>query len=285
MNQEFNIHAARRLENIRLSTLLEASAVQRETDLNALIRAAAARGVAMSGGRLKQEVEIIFAATETTVDTVIAYRKELAARVPDLLLANPYLKEFHTKLDQLADGAVIAVQQRQATNAPAGQFPAATVKAILAQATRRANALKNKINNEIRAMALEGELGMHRRNQSQQVTNVFHGPVGNVAQNSEHFNQSATVEIQPNDLTRLVTELTAHLDELNLHTRQKQRAEAQIAALKAELTGDPDPTIVRQAARTFRNITEGAIASLLATAAQPGVWHWIRQVLTAFGTT
>jgi hypothetical protein len=166
MNEGFNIHAARRLENIKIATLLEASAVQRETDLNALLRAAAARGGAMSGGRLKQEVEVILVATETMVDTVIAYRKTLAARVPDLLLADPYLKEFHTRLDQLADGAVIAVQQRHATKATAAQFPAATLNAVLALAARRASVLKNKINNEIRAMALEGELGMHRRDDS-----------------------------------------------------------------------------------------------------------------------
>jgi hypothetical protein len=103
MNEEFNIHAARRLEDIRLSTLLEASAVQRETDLNALFRVAVARG-AMSGGLLKQEVEVIFTATETLIDTVIAYRKQLAASAPDLLLAYPYLKDFRTTLDRLADG-------------------------------------------------------------------------------------------------------------------------------------------------------------------------------------
>lgn len=163
MSEKFDIHAALRLESLRLSMLLEASAVKRETDLHALLRAAAARGGAMSGGMLQQEVEIIFTATETMVDTVIAYRKELAARAPDLLLAYPYLKEFHTKLDQLADGAVVAVQQRRARNTSAGQFEAATVSAVLAVSTRRANVLKNKINNEIRAMALEGELGMHRK--------------------------------------------------------------------------------------------------------------------------
>jgi hypothetical protein len=77
--------------------------------------------------------------------------------------------------------------------------------------------------------------------------------------------------------------LTAHLNELNLDARQRQRAEAQIATLKAELAGDPDFAIVRQAGRTLRNITEGAIGSLLATAAQPGVWHWIYQQLSNFG--
>lgn len=283
MNEELSIHAARRLEDIRLSTLLEASAVQRETDLNALLRAAAARGGAMSGGRLKQEVEIIVTATETMLDTVIAYRKELAARAPDLLLEHPYLKEFHAKLDQLADGAVVAVQQRHATTSR--QFPAGTLNAVLGEATRRVKVLKNKINNEIQAMALEGALGMHTKDQSPQLTNVFHGPVGNIVQNSEHFNQTANVGIQSHDLTRLVTELTAHLDELKLDSQQRQRAEAQIATLKAELTGDPDPALVRQAGRTIRNITEGAIGSLLATAAQPGVWHWIHQTLAALGTT
>ena len=178
MNEEFNIHAARRSENIRLTTLLEASAVQRETDLNALLRAAAARGGAMSGGRLKQEVEIIVTATETVVNTVIAYRKELAATAPDLLLEHPHLKEFHATLDHLADGVLIAVQQRHATTAQ--QFQAGTLNAVLGEATRRVKILKNKISNEIQAMALEGALGMHRKNQSQQLTNELHGPVGNI---------------------------------------------------------------------------------------------------------
>jgi len=282
MNGEFNIHAARRLENIKLSTLLEASAVQTQTDLNALLRAAAARGA--TGGLLNQEVEVIVAATETLVDTVIAYRKELAASAPDLLLAHPYLKEFHTKLDQLADGAVTTLQQRHANNTRFGQFSASTLQAALGLATRRVNVLKNRINNEIQAMALEGVLGMHSRNQPEQVTNVFHGPVGNVAQNSVHVRQSANMGIQPHDLTRLVTELTAHLDELNLDARQRQRAEAQIAALRVELAGnEPDPSIVRQAGRTLRNITEGAVGSLLAAAAtQPVMWQWIRHMLQSF---
>jgi hypothetical protein len=114
------------------------------------------------------------------------------------------------------------------------------------------------------------------------VHNVFYGAVGNLAQNSEHFSQSATVEISPQELAKLVSDLTAHLDELNLDTRQRQRAEVQIATLKTELCADPDPAIVSQAGRTLRNITEGAIGSLLAAAAQPGVWHWIHQTLASF---
>jgi hypothetical protein len=48
---------------------------------------------------------------------------------------------------------------------------------------------------------------------------------------------------------------------------------AQIATLKAHLTDEPDFVIAQQGGRTHWNITEGAIASLLATAVQPTVWH------------
>jgi len=84
------------------------------------------------------------------------------------------------------------------------------------------------------------------------------------------------------ELERLVAELTIHLGELNIDAREKQKAEAQIATLKAQLTDDePDPVILQQAGRTLRNITEGAIASLVATAVQPAVWHSIGQLMAA----
>jgi|ERR1035441_2509922 hypothetical protein len=114
------------------------------------------------------------------------------------------------------------------------------------------------------------------------VHNAFYGTVGTVAQNSEHFTQTVNMGVQPQDLTRLVTDFADHLDELRLDERQKQRAKAQIATLQTELAGEPDPVIVKEAGRTLRNITEGAIGSLLATAAQPTVWQWIHQTLAAF---
>jgi hypothetical protein len=81
------------------------------------------------------------------------------------------------------------------------------------------------------------------------------------------------------DLTRLASELTVHLDELQIDARQKQKAQAQIATIKAQLTDEPDPVVVRQAGRTLRNITEGAIGSLIAAAAQPTVWTWVSEVM------
>jgi hypothetical protein len=74
------------------------------------------------------------------------------------------------------------------------------------------------------------------------------------------------------DLRRLVEMFDAHLDDLNLDAAAKQKAMVQVATIKAQLQDDPDPVIVKQAGRTLRNVTEGAIGSLLANAVQPAVW-------------
>src|ERR1019366_872351 len=58
-----------------------------------------------------------------------------------------------------------------------------------------------------------------------QLVNNYFGPTGNIAQHSRDFSQTAQVEIQPQDLAILVTELSNHLDDLSLDARQKQKAE------------------------------------------------------------
>jgi hypothetical protein len=93
--------------------------------------------------------------------------------------------------------------------------------------------------------------------------------------------QTATYTVQDlSDLRRLVSDFELHLDELQLDTRQKLKAQAQIATLKAQLMDEPDSAIISQAGRTLRSVTEGAIGSLVATAAtQPAVWAWVSHVL------
>jgi AbiTii len=111
------------------------------------------------------------------------------------------------------------------------------------------------------------------------LVNNFFGNVGNLAQNSQQFDQTAIIGAESQDLARLVTDFSEHLDELSLDEQQMRKAKAQIATLQAQISDEPDPLVVRQAGRTLRNITEGAIGSLLATAAQPTVWHWVRETM------
>ena len=115
--------------------------------------------------------------------------------------------------------------------------------------------------------------------------NYYFGAVGNVAQGNRDFTQIANLAYQRSDLEKLVGEFGAHLGELSLDPKERRRAEAQLATLKAQLKDEPDPIVVRQAGRTLRNITEGAIGSLIATAVQPTVWHWIQNSMSSmFGS-
>jgi hypothetical protein len=171
-NPNFNLRVARRLEDTRLSTLLEEAAMQREADLNALLRGFAAQGKANSGGRLQREMDIIFASTESLIEKAIAYRKELATKVPALLLAFPHLKEFHARLDEYIDGAVLALRTRHL------KYPAGAGDAAMGASVRRASALKAKVKREIQALSLEGTLGMHRGEEPKvtnlNISNIFH---------------------------------------------------------------------------------------------------------------
>jgi hypothetical protein len=114
------------------------------------------------------------------------------------------------------------------------------------------------------------------------LVNNFFAPVANLAQHSHDFTQTTNLTLKREDLSTLVTELSANIGELNLDGPKRQKAEAQIATLRAQLTDEPNPVIVEQAGRTLRNVTEEAIASLIATAVQPSVWHTIQSLLALF---
>jgi len=104
-----------------------------------------------------------------------------------------------------------------------------------------------------------------------------------VQQGGVNSNQNQTMTYSPQDmgdLYRLISELTSHLNELSLDEKQLKKAQAQIATIKAQLSDEPDPVILKQAGRTLRNVIEGAVGSLLATAvSQPTIWTWVNEVM------
>jgi AbiTii len=114
------------------------------------------------------------------------------------------------------------------------------------------------------------------------VQNIFHGAIGSFAQNSHDFTQSAKFDLATIDVSRFVSEFRAHLRELNLSPENEKRVDVQLNTIEAQLVDEPNPTIVREAGRTIRNITEGAIGSLVAAATQPQVWAWIHSILASF---
>jgi hypothetical protein len=80
------------------------------------------------------------------------------------------------------------------------------------------------------------------------------------------------------DLERAVELLDEHLNELGLPSPENRKARTQIDTLKVQLSGDPDPGSIREIGKTLRNITEGAIAGLIAAAAQPSIWSFVGAV-------
>ncbi len=93
-----------------------------------------------------------------------------------------------------------------------------------------------------------------------------------------HQTQTTTYTASTDELQRLVELMKAHLAELQLPASDMRKAKAQLATIEAQLLDEPNQGIVKEAGRTLRNITEGAIAGLLANAA-PSVWLIVRGLL------
>jgi hypothetical protein len=104
-----------------------------------------------------------------------------------------------------------------------------------------------------------------------------------IQQNSLHATQTATYTQQdPEKLRRLVDAFEKHIDDLGLDEATKQRATVQVRTIKTQLEDQPNSVIIKEAGRTLRNLTEGAVASLIATAAQPNVWALVHSILRTF---
>jgi hypothetical protein len=100
--------------------------------------------------------------------------------------------------------------------------------------------------------------------------NVFNGPVGiyqqgdyNTASSDQHDFTYGTQELS--ELSDLLREFDSHLHELRLTESEFQNARVQLATIGNQLSGGANSVILRQAGRSLRSITEGAIGSLIAT--------------------
>ncbi len=89
-----------------------------------------------------------------------------------------------------------------------------------------------------------------------------------------------TSEIE--DLKILVNLISDNIADLNLSNSEEKEMVANLKTVEAQLETNPNSSIVRQSVKTIRNITEGAIGSMLATATQPRVWTTIQELLSRF---
>jgi hypothetical protein len=116
--------------------------------------------------------------------------------------------------------------------------------------------------------------------------NVHHMESSSIQQAGEQSSLVQTVNYNAkelDDLRRALDLLQQHFDELRLEPAAKNKALAQVATLNAQLSDEPDPVILKQAARTLRSLVEGVIAGLVTEAIKPEVWQFIGSVLGRFG--
>jgi hypothetical protein len=106
---------------------------------------------------------------------------------------------------------------------------------------------------------------------------------GGIQQAGPHSTQHQTITYNSkdfDDLWQAIEILGQRIDELNLDAAAKKKALVQVDTIKAQLGDDePSSNIIREAGRTLRNITEGAISELIAK----GVidyWPLVHDVLT-----
>lgn len=85
--------------------------------------------------------------------------------------------------------------------------------------------------------------------------------------------------MQKDELVHFVNSFRKNISDLQLSTQDERKVNAQLATIEAQLLDEPNQEILKQAFTTIKNITEGAIGGLLATAAQPGVWAGIQALL------
>ena len=113
---------------------------------------------------------------------------------------------------------------------------------------------------------------------------IHHMEKSSIQQAGSHSTQVQTVNYGEQDLADLkrVKLIEENFGQLKLDEAATKRAKAQIATLKAQLTDEPNPTILKEAGKTLRNITEGVIAGLITTATQPSTWQFVQDVLARF---
>jgi hypothetical protein len=111
----------------------------------------------------------------------------------------------------------------------------------------------------------------------QLVQNHFHGPVGNIAQNSSGFTQTATLNLE--DVSAVVKAIRPLLVAESVGESARTAAIAQVTTIEAQLASPaPNEGIIREAGRSLRNIVEAAIGNAVVL---PGVWTPILQTLTS----
>jgi len=170
-----DLAAAKKLEEIKLHQDISDMTPQREAEINAIGRKLAAQGLSQSGSRFMAEVEIMFDSIQGVVDKAVARRRDLGAQVPGLL-TTATLATLENTLAQLVSGTVTGVSSRlrmNPRNAAGG--------AVMRRVEQRSYAMKARLKSALAALPLEVKFGMpDKKEVPAPAINISHSTVGNI---------------------------------------------------------------------------------------------------------
>jgi hypothetical protein len=112
--------------------------------------------------------------------------------------------------------------------------------------------------------------------------NIQHMEGSSIQQAGSHSTQVQSVAYGQQDfdnLKRALDLMEQYFDQLQLDAASARTARAQIGTLKAQLTDEPNPTILKEAGKTLRNVTEGVVGGLISAGVQPSVWQFVQELL------
>jgi len=187
-----NLSDALQLEKIQFGKWMNEAIAEADAGVRALDRELAAAGAYNSGRRPVLEMEIRFSKlAETPIQKVIAKRKELGRKFPDLLTQDQ-LNQLRDRLNHHVDAMVNGERTRMATSRGGGITASHEYQ-------MKAHGLKVKISQELEELRLEARLGMHAEEKPMTIINISDSTIASL------------------NLGTVVGDLTASIQTLNEH--------------------------------------------------------------------
>lgn len=114
------------------------------------------------------------------------------------------------------------------------------------------------------------------------IVQAINSPITQGIGSTQTVTTNYILPIAKDELVDFVNSFRENISELNLSSQEERKVNAQLATIEAQLIDEPNREIIKEVFASLKNVTESAIGSLLATAAQSGVWGAIKLLLSYF---
>lgn len=281
MAAQSDLSDALALERNRFMKRISEATTEAQTEVTALERDLAARGLFQSGARYSGVMKIRLGKLTDVVWQAIELRKELGRRIP-ALLGEQQLATLQDQLGKYVDSAFAGVIENVLSRGP---DPGGAVReALRGNAEREVRSVQARLNSEITALRLESRLGLHKEEKPLTALNISHSTIANLNLGTVVGDLTASIQSLvgqgQDDLADALRRLTEAITASNeLGDAQRKELLEHLSLVSTEAALPPE--------RRKNGPLKSSIAFLqtgLSTVAQlAGVLSTAEQALKAFG--